>query len=86
MKYYITNKFIYHENKKLFRIRAIKSFYNSNSDTYIKKGELGGYIESTKNLSQKGNCWVVELAKVYDRARIRNNAIVLGTTTVSDEA
>ena len=46
-KYELTNETISFNNRKLYRIRALKDF----SD--IKKGELGGYIESEKNLNQE---------------------------------
>ena len=35
----------------LYRIRALKDL-----DDNVHKGDLGGYIQSEKNLSQKGNC------------------------------
>ena len=38
---------------------ACKDFGN------IKKGDFGGYVESEKNLSHEGNCWVYDGAKVY---------------------
>ena len=36
----------------LHRIRALKDF----SD--VKKGDLGGYVSSERNLSHYDNCWV----------------------------
>ena len=44
--------------RKLFRIRAKISF------GVVKEGELGGYIESEKNLSHSGNAWVSGDAEV----------------------
>ena len=44
--------------RKLFRIRAKISF------GVVKEGELGGYIESEKNLSHSGNAWVSGDARV----------------------
>ena len=37
---------------QLFRIKALISFKG------VKKGDVGGYVESEKNLSQHGNAWV----------------------------
>lgn len=37
----------------LYRIKALIDIPN-----IVKAGELGGYIESEKNLSHEGNCWV----------------------------
>ena len=48
MKYELT------DNKKngLTQIRALRDF------GAVKAGDLGGWIESEKNLSQGGDCWV----------------------------
>jgi hypothetical protein len=36
----------------LYRIKAVRDF----SD--VKKGDIGGYVESEDNLSHEGDCWV----------------------------
>lgn len=36
----------------LYRIRALRNFGD------VRKGQLGGYIEAERNLSQEGSCWV----------------------------
>ena len=36
----------------LKQIRALRSFGN------VKKGQIGGWIESEDNLSHDGNCWI----------------------------
>ncbi len=41
-----------------YRIKALKSFGN------VKKGEIGGYVESEDNLSQEGDCWISDNAIV----------------------
>lgn len=38
--------------KTLFRIKALISFKD------IRKGEIGGYVEAERNLSQSDNAWV----------------------------
>lgn len=60
-KYELTNKIIKHGEKTLYQIRALKDFEDVNT------GDLGGYIESERNLSHEGNCWVYENAKVYEK-------------------
>ena len=87
MKYeLLKNNFIEYKGRKLYRIRALKSF----SD--IKCGDIGGYVENEKNLSQNGNCWIYNNAKVYDDGRvfdnaiIKNNAEVFGNASVLDNA
>lgn len=57
-KYELTDETIDVSGTTLHRIKALKDFGN------VKKGELGGYVESERNLSQEGNCWVCGNAKV----------------------
>ena len=64
----------------LYRIKALKDFGN------IKKGELGGFVESENNLSQEGNCWIYDEAKVLDNAMVLGNAQVLDNAIIKDYA
>ena len=81
MKYeLLKNNFIEYKGRKLYRIRALKSF----SD--IKCGDIGGYVENEKNLSQNGNCWIYNNAKVYDAGRVFDNAIIKDNAEVFDNA
>ena len=43
----------------LYRIKALSSF------GCVSAGDLGGFLESEKNLSQNGNAWVFGNAEVY---------------------
>ena len=65
---------------QLFRIKALISFKG------VKKGDVGGYVESEKNLSQHGNAWVSGDAKVYGDAKVSGNAEVSGNAWVSGDA
>ena len=65
---------------ELHRIKALKSFGN------IDKGDLGGWIESEKNLSQDGNAWVYNNAMVYGNATVKEGAMVCGDAKVSGNA
>lgn len=56
--------------RQLYRIRANANFGD------VKKGDIGGYIESEDNLSMSGNCWVYNNAKVMSKARVLDNAKV----------
>lgn len=69
-KYELTNESIEYAGRKLYRIKALKNF------RYVKKGNIGGYVESERNLSQEGNCWIYDNAKVFGDARVYGNAIV----------
>nr|DAG30814.1 MAG TPA: Putative transferase, nesg, ydcK, Structural Genomics.38A [Caudoviricetes sp.] len=70
----------------LYRIKALSSF------GCVSAGDLGGFLESEKNLSQNGDAWVFGNAEVYgsawvsDNARVSDNAEVYGSAWVSDNA
>ena len=71
MKYEILkDEFIEFDDRKLYRIKALKDFRN------VKKGTVGGYIEYEQNLSQQGNAWI------YDDAWVSGNAWVYGDARV----
>ena len=69
-KYEFTDETMDYDSHTLHRIRRIKD------------GKLGGWIESEDNLSQKGNCWVGDNAKVYDDAQVSGNAQVYDNARV----
>ena len=69
----------------LYRIRALKDFEILTHST-IHKGDLGGYVQSENNLSQKGNCWVSDNACVYGNACVSDNACVADNACVYDNA
>ena len=57
--------------RMMHRIRALKDICIS-----VSVGDLGGYIESEKNLSHYGKCWVFDNAMVYDNAKISDDATI----------
>ena len=54
----------------LYRIKALSSF------GCVSAGDLGGFLESEKNLSQNGDAWVYGNAEVYGDAWVYGNAEV----------
>lgn len=76
----VKEDFIIIEERKLYRIRALRDF------TSIEVGDFGGYIESEKNLSHDGNAWVYDTAKVYDNARVYGDAKVYHNAKVYGNA
>jgi prolyl-tRNA synthetase len=54
----------------LYRIKALSSF------GCVSAGDLGGFLESEKNLSQNGDAWVYGDAEVYGDARVYGDAEV----------
>ena len=64
----------------LYRICALKSFGN------VKRGDLGGYVASYRNLDQLGDAWVYGDAQVSGNARVCGDAWVYGDAQVSGNA
>ena len=58
--------------KKLFRIKALISFWN------VEAGETGGWVEKEGNVNQSGNAWVFGDAEVFGNARVFGDAEVSG--------
>ena len=85
-KYKLTNESVIVNGKTLYRIKSLKDFGN------VKKGDKGGFIENESNLSQSGDCWVYDNAKVYNNAKvfdyadIYGNAEIFGNAIVSGKA
>jgi len=59
----------------LYRIRALRHIYPSKG-LKVSPGELGGYVGGYGNLSQGGECWISEKAKVYMEARVSGKSLV----------
>ncbi len=97
-KYILTKNEIFYGGKRLFQIKAIHDFKNTRYEEldidamyetrndgkfgYIHKDDLGGFIEKEENLSQDGNAWVAENAKIYDNARVFGDAFVAGNANI----
>ncbi len=83
-KYILVNKF-----RGYWHIMACKDFIvkAANAHGYpVKKGEEGGFIQSEKNLSHDGTCWVSETAIVSENATVEGDALVYGNARVSGNA
>lgn len=66
-KYELSRKF-----GEYWIIRALKNFKD------VKVGDFGGFVQSSRNLSQKGTCWICEDARASEDSVVSGNA-VLGT-------
>ena len=77
-KYELTNEKIEYERKTLYRIRALRDF----SD--VKAGDLGGFVESEKNLSHEGDCWIYDDSKVIGRSKIVGYSKVMRKSIVNN--
>nr|DAQ61111.1 MAG TPA: Putative transferase, nesg, ydcK, Structural Genomics.38A [Caudoviricetes sp.] len=76
----LQNDSIQHEGRTLYRIKALRSF------KWVTAGDIGGYVESERNLSQSGTCWVFDDAKVFDKAIVRDEAEITNEAQVFDNA
>jgi len=64
----------------LRRIRALRSFGD------VKEGVLGGWVQSEKNLSHMGNCWIYYNAIVHESALVSHNARVYDNAHICGES
>ena len=73
-KYKFTEEKMFHNGRVLKRIIRIED------------NLVGGWIESEKNLSQSGKCFVYDNAIIYGNAKVYDNAEVYGNAEVYDNA
>ncbi|MCT8551700.1 polymer-forming cytoskeletal protein [Glaesserella parasuis] len=69
-----------HFGRTLYRIKALITF------GLVGAGQLGGYIETEKNLDHSGNAWVYDNARVFGNAMVYDNARVFGNARVYGNA
>lgn len=62
------------------RIQAVRSFAN------VKEGDIGGYIQDERNLSDRGTCWIYDDARVMGKARVKEDASVRGQVRVERDS
>ena len=73
-------------SRPIYRIQALRDF----SD--VKKGDLGGFVESEANLSQMGDCWIYDMAQAVDKSRVEGDACLrdcskmYGSSIIKDKA
>ena len=79
-KYELTDDSITFMGRKLFRIRAIRSFND------VAAGDLGGYIEKEENLSHDNDAWISDNARISGNARISDKARIYGDARISGNA
>lgn len=72
--------------RPIHRIQALRDF----SD--VKKGDLGGFVESEGNLSQGGDCWIYDMAQAMEKSRVEDDACLrdcakmYGSSILKDKA
>lgn len=76
----VENKRTMHDGTLLYRIKAEKDF------GFVQAGDIGGYVQGEHNLSQAGDCWIHDDAKVYGNAQVYGNASVHQNANIYDNA
>ena len=77
-KYELTDETKVFYGVTLHRIRALTAV-----GVLAAAGQLGGWVESEKNLEQSGDAWVYGNAQVSGNARVSGDARVYGNARVS---
>ncbi len=65
----------------LHRIRALRDIREG-----VKKGDLGGWVQTEWNLSQNNTCWIYAEAKCYHHGKVSQRAILYDHAAVYDQA
>lgn len=84
-KYEFTRKTICYKAHMLHQIRALVDIFRR-GEIIAKAGDLGGWIESEHNLSHYGCAWIKDDAKVFEKARVDDDALVSGSATMRDRS
>ena len=74
-----------YQGRTLYRIKALKTFTTTSGDI-IRKSDLGGYVQSEKNLDQKGNSWIFKGAMALDDSRVKDDAQLHHDALIKDNA
>lgn len=83
-KYEFTSETKEFSGHTLHRIRAVRDF--DTEFCHVKAGDLGGWIESEKNLDQDYTAWVADEAMVFEKVCVSEEACVSGHAQVFGEA
>lgn len=81
-KYKITIETKKVKDRTVFRIQALTDIEAHG----VKKGDLGGWVDTPYNLSQQGDAWIGGNAVVMDYANVSGSALVTDNAIVMDKA
>lgn len=62
----------------VYRIRALKTFFSDKGT--VNKGDLGGLVESEKNLSQTDKSWIDYNSNIFGNARVSGKTYLSNTS------
>lgn len=69
-------------NRPVYRIRALRDIPTQR----VRAGDLGGYVESERNLTQYGDAWIANNATAADRSRVEGSALIKDHSIIADYA
>ena len=72
------------EKFKVYRIQALRELthFKRKNPITIHVGDLGGWVESERNLSHEGESWIADEAVAFMNGRVEDDAYVAGTAAV----
>ncbi|MFY9288752.1 MAG: hypothetical protein WAO98_09665 [Alphaproteobacteria bacterium] len=86
-KYELTDETRVVEGRTVRRIRYLTDVCEAGCTSLsAKKGQLGGFIESERNLSHLGRCVVLDDAVVCERATVIGDSVVKDKVIISGQA
>ena len=74
-----------YQGRTLYRIKALMNF-TTTSGEIIYKDDLGGYVQSEKNLDQRGTSWIFKGAMALDDSRVKDDAQLHHDALIKDNA
>lgn len=72
--------------KTYYQIEALQDFINERTGVSVKTGDLGGHIQSERNLSQHHTAWVAKGALVGENASVERHSWAGSNTQISGNA
>lgn len=77
-KYALTDKTMVVGGRTLHHIKSLVDI----PSRHVSAGDFGGWVESEKNLSQDGDCWIGCYAAVMGEAKVCGDAWVYGDVDI----
>ena len=65
-----------------FRIRALRDI----PEHGVKAGDLGGFVQSERNLSQTGAAWIADVASATDRSHVGGDSLLSGNAKMTGDS
>lgn len=65
--------------KTLYQIEALRDFKDGKG-RLVRTGQRGGWVQSERNLSHNGGCWIDEKSYLFDESLVRDNAVLKNST------